>query len=236
MPISPTPPSGANTSSPCGPAIATPASRRSRKHVAGRDRFACVHPASRRTRRPSSSMVSNMPRALAVGSATRMGLPRPAARASQSARIAAKPAPRFHCASRRSMAADSAREQAFRRGADAGGGEVGRRDSRAGRMVRAIDADADRRPRAPLALDQDAGELAAVDQQIVRPFQRQPRGKARDAPGDRVVQRERRDERQLGGALRRRRIGQQQARVEIARLRHPGAAAPAAARGLAGAP
>ena len=108
---------------------------------------------------------------------TRIGLPMPAARASQSARIAAKPAPRFHCARRAIIAADSganrlsgvARTPAAARSV---AGIIG-----AGRMVHAIDADADRDGRA-LALDQDAGELVAVDQEIVRPFQHQPRRRA----------------------------------------------------------
>ena len=193
----------------------------------------CIVPsARRRTKRPVSSMVSNWPASSPSPDLTRIGLPTPAARASQSARIAAKPAPRFHCARRGDHRGRQRREQAFRRGADAGGGEIGRRKIGAGRMMHAIDADPDRDAR-PLALDQDAGELVAVDQKIIRPFQHQPIGQARDAPADGVVQRERRDERQLGKALRRRRIGEQQARVEIAGLRHPGAAAPAAPRGLA---
>ena len=54
-------------------------------------------------------------------------------------------------------------EHALGRGAHARRREVGRGKCRAGRMVHAIDADADR-DRAALAFDQDAGELAAVDQ------------------------------------------------------------------------
>ena len=51
--------------------------------------------------RPVSSSVSKRPRQLAGrGSRTAMSPPMPAARASQSARIAAKPAPRSHCARR----------------------------------------------------------------------------------------------------------------------------------------
>ena len=103
-------------------------------------------------------------------------LAEPAARASQSARIAAKPAPRFHCARRATIARRQRREQAFGRGADARRGEIGRRIVGAVRMMRAIDADPDRHASCPLALDQDAGELVAVDQQIVRPFQHQPIG------------------------------------------------------------
>ena len=78
-----------------------------------------------------------------------------------------------------------------------------------------------------LAFDQDAGELAAVDQQVVRPFQRDALLKATDTAGDGVMHRERRDERQLGRAVGRRGVGQQQAGVKVAGLRHPFAAAAA---------
>ena len=80
---------------------------------------------------------------------TRMGLPTPAARASQSARIAAKPAPRFHCARRATIAADSGANRLSGVGADAGRGEIGRRIIGAGRMMHAIDADADRHASSP---------------------------------------------------------------------------------------
>jgi hypothetical protein len=51
--------------------------------------------------------------------------------------------------------------------------------------------------------------------------------------GNRIIHRKRCNERQLGRPLGRRWIGEQQADVEIARLRHPHAPAPAAARALA---
>ena len=171
MPISPTPPSGANTSSPCGPAIATTSPPRTRRPP---PRPALSHRRGGEPSGPSRRCSRTGRQARHRPILTRIGLPTPAARASQSARIAAKPAPRFHCARRAIIAADS--------GANRLSGEVRTpavARSVAGvlgavRMMHAIDADADRDGR-PLALDQDAGELVAVDQQIVRPFQHEPR-------------------------------------------------------------
>src|SRR5665213_3433938 len=58
--------------------------------------------------RPASSSPSKRPRSSRSGNRTLISSPRPAARANQSARIEAKSAPLCHCASRRSIAADSA--------------------------------------------------------------------------------------------------------------------------------
>ncbi len=102
-------------------------------------------------------------------------------------------------------------------------------------MARAIDAEADddREARLALALDQNAGELVGPEQQIVRPFKLEPRPERRRAVAQRVVQGKRRHERQLRRQRLGRRLAQQQAGVEIARRRVPGAAAPAAAGQLA---
>ena len=102
-------------------------------------------------------------------------------------------------------------------------------------MARAIDADADRDRAAspPSPSIRMPANFLPVEQQIVRPFDRKLRLQPGGELGDRVVDRERRDERQFRPMLGRRRVGEQQAREEIAGLRHPGAAAPAAARALA---
>ena len=92
------------------------------------------------------------------------------------------------------------REQAFGRGADAGRGEIGRGKFGAGRMMRAVDADADARPPRPrlrsgcrrTCCGRSGGHSA-----ISAPA-------APASPGmraaDGVMQRQRRDERQLGGS------------------------------------
>ena len=194
----------------------------------------CIVPsARRRTKRPLSSMVSNWPvsspsaRRHANGLAEARGAREPVGADRGKARAAV---PLRQAGGHRGR---QRRKQALGRGADAGRGKIGRRKFGPGRMMHAVDADADH-DRRPLALDQDAGELVAVDQEVVRPFQREPRRRGPEcARSSGVVQRQRRDERQFRQALRRRRIGEEQAGVEIARLGHPGAAAPAAARGLA---
>ena len=231
MPISPTPPSGANTSSSADrPLLPTspPGTRRPPPRPA-LSRRRGAEPSGRCRR-----CVSNRPADLAVARAARGSACRCRRRA-RASRRGSRQSPRRGPIARGAptIAADSAREQALRRGADAGGGKIGRRIVGAVRMMHAIDADPDRDASAALALDQDAGELVAVDQQIVRPFQHEPR-----RPGPGCVRRWRRAARAprrttaRGRRVRRRRIGQQQARIEIAGLRHPGAAAPAAPRGL----
>ena len=97
--------------------------------------------------------------------------------------------------------------------------QIGRRIGRLRRVTFAIDADADgngQRIRSPLALDENAGELGAAAEKIVRPFQRQSLPQRRRAGSDRVIQRQHGDERKLRRAVRRRRIGQQQRGVEVA--------------------
>src|ERR1700733_2205755 len=69
----------------------------------------CTVPsATRKSRPPPSSSPSQRPKNSRPGSRTCISPPMPAARSSQSARMAAKPAPRRHCASRRSIVADNA--------------------------------------------------------------------------------------------------------------------------------
>ena len=87
---------------------------------------------------------------------------------------------------------------------------------------------------AALRFEQDAGELAAVDQQS---FGHLKRAASRSGAGrQRVGERQRRDKAELRGARRRAAGPQQQRAVEIARRREPGAAAPAAPGGLLAGP
>ena len=131
MPISPTPPSGANTSSCCGAAISSPCvgDPRSAKHFAGGDRLrrspsgevaAAAGPASSRPRTRRSARAP----AAARGSARRA---RPRARASRrgcaAKPCAAVPLREARAASRR----DSAANSASRRHRDAGARKIGRR-------------------------------------------------------------------------------------------------------------
>ena len=94
-------------------------------------------------------------------------------------------------------------------------------------MMREIDAEADDH-RVILALEQDAGKLGAVDQQVVRPFDPGLRRIGRHH----LVQRDRGDQRQR----RRGRIVRPQADegagIEIAGRRQPRPALPALAAGL----
>ena len=69
-------------------------------------------------------------------------------------------------------------------------------------------------------------------QQIVRPFDEKLLPQGRRHFRDRVMDRERGDEGELRPMLRRRGVGQQQAREQIAGLRHPGPTAPPAPAGL----
>ena len=91
------------------------------------------------------------------------------------------------------------------------------------------DADADRkfRPQTP-ALQQDAGELRPIDQQIVRPFE--PRLDAEI--GDRAPCRQPRDEAELRAIRDRAGIDQQRAAIKIAARRFPDAAVTPPARRL----
>ncbi len=103
-------------------------------------------------------------------------------------------------------------------------------------MMGAIDADTDDDnhavPLPSLALDQDSGHFGGVAQKIVRPFEAEARRERGGGLEKCIVERERRNERQLGRALRRRRITQQEARIEIAGLGDPCPPAPASPRGL----
>src|SRR5208282_522580 len=72
----------------------------------------CRLPSARRSSsRPFSSSPTQRPTNSRLGSRTRIWLPIPVARSSQSARIAAKPAPRRHCASRRSIVPERAQNR-----------------------------------------------------------------------------------------------------------------------------
>ena len=77
-------------------------------------------------------------------------------------------------------------------------------------MGHAIDADADRHRegRIAFAFDENAGELGASQQQVVRPFHLEQRSELRRAGRHRVMQRERGNERQLRRVLGRRRFAQ----------------------------
>ena len=167
------------------------------------------------------------------GTATLMSSPTPAARSSQSARIAAKPAPRSHCASRFAIAPESAANNLSGEARSTGRGEIGRREIGAGGMMRAIDADADHdghRPRlrsgCRRTCSRRSEDRSAISAEAASetPGMRAPTAScsASAATNDSSAR-----------AVGRRRIGQQQARVEIAGLGHPGAAAPAAPCGLA---
>ncbi len=89
MPISPTPPSGAKTSSCCGlrhrSALTAPVRNTSPAATVAHARPACAT-----TRRPASSRPRSGRASSRSGRRTRMSSPRPAARASQSARIVGK--------------------------------------------------------------------------------------------------------------------------------------------------
>ena len=148
MPISPTPPSGANTSSPCGAGHRQPASPPCSTSPAA---TACIVPsARRRTKRPR--LVDGLELARR---ARRPAAPRGSAcrgpRRARASRRGSRQSPRRGPIARaaRPSRADSAANSVLGRRADAGGGEIGRGKVGAGRVMRAVDADADRRPRRP---------------------------------------------------------------------------------------
>ena len=127
-------------------------------------------------------------------------------------------------------------EQGRRRDVSARRGEIGRGKIRLCGMARAIDADADgdgARLVTALAFDQEAREFFAREQEIVRPLDGELRLDGGGELGDRVMNGERGHERQFRPMLGGRRVGQQQARKEIALLRDPGAAAAPAPGALA---
>jgi hypothetical protein len=95
------------------------------------------------------------------------------------------------------------------------------------RMITAIHADADSdRDRVALAFDQNAADLTSRAQQVVGPFEGQPRRKRRRGGGDGIMKPEPGYEGKLRRHRRRRRIDQHQRRVEISSRRRPGPAAP----------
>ena len=197
-------------------------------------------PAGRRSiSRPMRSSVSNLPASSRSGSRTTMSPPMPAAwrqplgadRGKARAAVPLREA-RHHGARQRAedsssgVTAAPSRRQARRR--------IGRGladDARSSPRSRPRPA---RSPAIALGLDQDAGELRAVEQQIVRPFELE-RGtqRRRSLCRPHRARASADHEAELRQMRRRRRIGQQQAGVEIARLRGPDIAAPAAPGGLA---
>ena len=127
----------------------------------------------------------SVPASSRSGSRTAISPPMPAARASQSARIAAKPAPASHCASRAAIARDE-RAQAARPASRRRRAPQDRSPDtacRAGWCAQLTPMPIDRRRAAAdaLAFDQDAGELGAVEQQVVRPFERRAAAPSRGA-------------------------------------------------------
>ena len=126
------------------------------------------------------------------------------------------------------------------------GSQIGRRICRLRRMMHAVhaDADGDRKPcrekscrktsrRKTLAFEQNAGELGACAEEVIRPFERKFFAQAGGAIEDRVMNGKRGDEGQfrrvfLGG----RRIAEQQRGEKIAGRGNPLRPAAAAARRL----
>ena len=158
MPISPTPPSGANTRS-CGgrPCVRLQSPNTSPAVTA------VVPPGCAISSRPASSRPSKRPRSSRSGRRTRIGWPSPAARLSQAARIDGEALPRSPIRpAAPAWRTPTAREHLRGRHRGAGFGKIGRGKRRIGRMADAIDADADGggEHRLVLALDQDAGELS----------------------------------------------------------------------------
>ncbi len=86
-----------------------------------------------------------------------------------------------------------------------------------------IDAHAQDQPgrrRRAAALQQQAGDLAPVEQHVVRPFQRHG-GRRRRQRGKNLAQRDRGDEGKLRAVRRRAHIAEHEAHIEIARGRGP---------------
>ena len=197
---------------------------------------------SRATARRRSSRSRNRPNSVVRFSRTRISSPSPAARASQAARIGAKPSSRQRAhqqSNRFDIAAPAAAPAAIRRYPFRPARSPGIR-YRSGAM-REIDADADhdeidRVPAADLGFEQDAGELAAGDQNVVRPFAAQIEAGPHSAPSAvaqaRAPRQSRAARRCAGGAAGRSMIET----IEIARRRGPEAAAAAAPGGLLAGP
>jgi hypothetical protein len=79
---------------------------------------------------------------------------------------------------------------------------------------------------------EDARELGAVDEEIVRPFQCQALGRLRCEGRNGIDHRHGRDEAELAGAPRLDEVTEENGCVEVALRRGPGPPAPAASRGL----
>ena len=235
MPISPTPPSGATRVSffeeiiaamgaPRGRGRGQPAHPFLRRRLQGpREHlsrggsisippFVTPAEAGRRRRSPGTP-----PPVRVSGSLARIGRPRPAARASQSARIApeaaaAIPLTKAHRhRTRERLQQNVGRDRRPQLAARSVAG------FRARRMMQAVHPDADRRgDRIALPFDQDACELAAGAQEIVRPLERERRGDAGSERRAGVVNGQTGDKGELRRHGSRRRIDQQQARIEVA--------------------
>ena len=207
MPISPTPPSGAKTSSSLGPpstAITSPAGAAAlEQRTRRRRRSSAALPSGRRsTRPPASSSVSKRPDKLAVGKphadvVAEAGGAREPVGADGGKALARVPLrqPAQHLGRQRG-------EQRLGATRGAGGRQIGRRIVGVGRMAGAIDANPDRRPRrsSPAALSPSIRMPANF-----APSSRRSFGHLIASCGlsvgrdlrDRVMDRERRDERQL---------------------------------------
>ena len=185
---------------------------------------------------PCGSRSAKRPCRLAFSRRTRIGSPRPTARASHAARSGANPASRQAPRPILEMPGEGPEQRRrLRRGIalcrDRGGGKLdvgGCRDQ--------VDADADDQKSevlsfADLQFEQDAGDLAAVQQQIVRPFAGEP-GKIWDEIAERIADRQGRGEPELRRAVGRAGRTPHQREIEIAARRSPFAPAPPAAGGL----
>src|SRR5262249_1135108 len=177
MPISPTPPSGANTSSSEGRTMSVFRStrlgggrHRGREHIAGGDRRRTT---VGRAQHEGAGLVERLETAdeLALGKAhayafayaARAGKPVGADGRKALAGIPLRDAPEHFDRQRA--------EQRGGRNRGARGGEIGRGKVGVRRVTPAIDANADGdRVHVALPFDQDAGEFSAGEQEIVRPF------------------------------------------------------------------
>ena len=164
MPISPTPPSGAKTSS-CRPRPSLRIARREHEDFTGRDRLRSHH------RKPAATDVRfhrgfrSGPQARRPAGACGSSSPSPAARASQSARIAGKPAPRIPLRLPNEHRAGKRPEQRLRRHERAHEQPDRSPERRAVRIMPRNSRQC-RRPTARrlLGFDQDADELRTVEQ------------------------------------------------------------------------
>ena len=208
-----------------------------RKHIAGRDRFPRRHRLAAKPGGPPHQ-APRTARSVHGHAAARGSIsPRPSARASQSARIVANPAPRSHCDSRSNHRAGQYLEQSAAVTLTPTAPQVGRRIFRVARMMRRSSRQYRSRRRASgrrsFALEQDAANFLAVAQHVIRPFQRKSTARSREiraiasctasaATNDNCA----------SGPIWTAGVRQQQRRVKIARRRCPVPAAPAAPGGL----